>query len=374
MAGDNTDLNDDLSIGSLTDDLEISMEDFTNPTDTTSSLADSLDDDLTIQKNKPSEDGNANPENVAVGDNGKPQDLDKPSGSSSPGDLSQYYSSFADHLVKEGVLPDLNLKENKVENIDQLQEAIQNQINSKISDSQKAFEKAMQDGVPKDAFSQYQRTKSQLDSITTEMITSEDDRSINLRKNIIGQDFLNRGFTKEEAIKYAQRSIDLGEDVADASSAIERLKTFNNESFEKSRLEAEQEKDKVHTDIKQFIETTPEILKGLKLSKNVKDKLYDQIIKPAGTNENGDTVNAYTEAYSKEPVKFQVMQNYLYMITKGFTDFSKLTDVATTNASRGLDDLMKNTNPAFFQTSGNGLGLEDTESKFTLGDGLMLDS
>ena len=363
--GQEVSLNDDLSLGSLTNDLEITMEDLgTNPNDP---LAASLEDD---DKNIIPSEGIVSPESVAGGDDSK---IPVPGPGTSSGDnkLSPIYSSLADHLVKQGVLPSLNLEDSKITNLEQLQEAIKAEIDGNISQSQKDYNEALKGGVEKSTYVEYQKVKSQLDSITDDILVAEDERSLNLRKNVIGQDFLNRGFNKQEATKYAQRSIDMGEDVADSLQAIIRLKEHNDSNYETSKANDELEKEKVHKDIKSFIEGTGEVLKGLKLNKNLKDKLYDQIIKPTGNDEKGNPINEYADAYKKDPVRFQVMQNYLFMMTKGYTDFSKLTNVGATNANIEMDELLKNTNPSFFQ-SGNGVGLE-TETSFTLGD-LEIDS
>lgn len=369
MTGEHENLDNDLSIASLTDDLEISIDDIGGEQ---GSLTTSLEDN----KNTKTSEENETPESVAGEDDGKTPGVTEPNdGNSSPGgNLSQYYSSFANHLVNSGVLPNLNLEKEKIENLEQLQEAVRKQIDSSISDRQKAFEEAIKEGVPRDSYSEYETTKQQLEQITSDMITSQDEKFISLRRNIIGQDFLNRGFTKEEAIKYAQRSIDLGEDVSDATSALDRLKTHNEEQYQSSKQKAQEEKIEAQENFRKYIDNTDEILSGLKISKNIKDKLYNQIITPTGSDKKGNPVNEYAQAYEKDPVKFQVMQNYLYMLTKGFTDFSKLTNQGQTNASKEFDELLKNTNPAFFQESGIGLNNDNSdESAFTLGDGLSLD-
>lgn len=369
-------LNSDLSLDSLTDDLSINVEDLGSPQKTTSSLEQPLDGssqnigNQNTLENTTSEEGT--PESVA----GKEGDDKTPevSSSSSPGNLSQIYSSFATSLVDKGVLSNLNLEETKVESLDDLQEAIQNQINSSVGDLEREYMEAMKGGVDKDAFVSYQRTKNQLDNINEDVLRSEDERALSLRRNIIGQDFLNRGFTKEEAIEYANRSVDLGRDVNDAVQALAKLKAHNEETFAQHKRDEAKKTEETHNDIRKYIDSTSEIFKGLKLSKAIKDRLYNQIINPVGTGKTGAPVNQYAAEYEKDPVKFQVMQNYLYMVTKGFTDFSKLSNIATTKVSREMDELLKGSAPNFFENSaGSNIGLQDSNSTFNIGDGLSID-
>lgn len=370
-------LNDNLSLDSLTDDLSISMDDLESPLKQTSSLEQSLDNEGSNQNIDQNNNNLSSEEDTPESVAGKEGNDKTPevSSSSSPGNLSQIYSSFATSLVDKGVLSNLDLSEKKVESLEDLQNAIQEQINRSVGDLEKEYMEAMRGGVDKDAFVNYQRTKNQLDNIKEEMIRSEDDRAIALRRNIIGQDFLNRGFSKAEAIDYANRSVDLGQDVNDAIQALSRLKAHNEQTFSEHKENERLETEKTHGDIKKYIDSTGEVFKGLKLSKAVKDRLYKQIIDPVGTGKSGKPVNQFAAEYEKDPIKFQVMQNYLYMVTKGFTDFSKLTNVATTQASRQMDELLKNSNPNFLENSqGGNIGLQDNNSTFSIGDEFSIDA
>ena len=314
---------------------------------------------------KPSEEEKTTPETVAE-EQGKDKTLEGTVNSSSPG-LSKIYSSLATHLSKEGVLSNLDIEKTNIEDADALSQAINSEIESRVGSVQSAYKKAMEAGVPQDEYVQYERMKTQLDGITDDAIESEVESAIDLRKNIIGQDFLNRGFSKEEALKYAQRSIDLGEDVNDAKASIVRLREHNQKQYDNAIKSKQDEEAAVHTNIKKFIETTDEVIKGVKISQNIKDKLFDQIVTPVGNNENGKPINAYHNAYEKDPVKFQVIQNYLYMVTNGYTDFSKVNNAAASQVSKGLDDLLKSNSQSLIPGGQVDFNIQDSESTFSLG-------
>lgn len=364
--GDN--ISTDMNLDLLDDDLDISLEDL-QPQPSTSGQQ--TDDDIDDKTKKPSEE--ETPESVAA----DKKDLDKgtsdKSDSSSPGGdaLPQLYSSLATHLKDTGVLP--SLEDTKgVTSLEQLQEAIAKEVEKNAGELQTKYKEAMEGGVETDIFVSYQKTKNQLDSITDEVLSSQDDRAVNLRFNIIAQDFINKGHTKEEASKLAKRSVDLAEDVEDAKSALQKLKDFNEARLSKAQEEASKRVEREQSEIKKFIDSTDEIFKGIKLSKNIKDKLYDQMVKTVGSTEDNKPLNEYTKAYKEDPVKFQVIQNYLFMLTKGFTDFSKINTAATKTVSREIDDVLKSTGSAFFQGGQFQQG-PDKNSTFNIGDGFDID-
>lgn len=362
MTGD-TEFTSDLTLEGLNDDLDITIEDVLSPEITTTKT--STEDDSVVTNTTSEE--NKSPESVAE------DDLDKgtpetESDSTSPGDdenLSQLYSSLATHFKKEGVLPSLE-NESEIKSVKDMQKAIQTEINNAKSESQKVFDEAMKEGVPKDSIIAYEKQRQQLDSLTDDVLEADDERATNLRFNIIAQDFLNKGFSKEEAAKQAKRSVDLGEDLSDSKLALTRLKDFNEQGFEKAKVESKQKVETEQNEIKKFIDSTDEILKGVKLTKNVRDKLYNQMVNVI-SSENDKPLNEYAKSYKEDPVRFQVMQNYMYMITKGYSDFSKINSVATSAVSKGIDDILKNTGTSFLENGSLGQS-RDTNSSFSIGD------
>lgn len=291
---------------------------------------------------------------------------------SSPG-LSKIYSSLATHLFDEGVLPSLDKDKIDITDANKLAEAIKAEITAGISSTEAEYQKAMKEGVPRDEFVAYQKVASQLEGITEDLLSAEDEAAINLRTNIIAQDFLNRGFERDEALKYAKRSVDLAEDVNDARSALVRLKEHNTKTYNDTVTATKAKETEVNDNIKKFIDTTDEVLKGVKLTQRVKDELLTQITTPVGNDKDGKPTNAYYKAYSEDPVKYQVVQNYLYMVTKGYTDFSKINNSVETSVSRQIDDVLRNNGAGFLENGGVNFDNTDDNSTFSLGGDLKLD-
>ena len=66
---------------------------------------------------------------------------------------------------------------------------------------------------------------------------------------------------------------------------------------------------------------------------------------------------------SDNPIKMRVMNEYMFMLTKGYTDFSKLSNMVESKVTNDLDKLLKTSSSILTQ------GMEtDNESKFGLED------
>ena len=142
--------------------------------------------------------------------------------SSSDSELAKLYSSLAAQLKQAGVLSYND--DEKISSIEDINKLIEKQVESKLDESSKFYRKAVEKGMSSSEFLQYEQKLKQLDNITEDVLSNSDNSQ--LRLNIIGQHFLNRGYSKEDAIKFAKRSIDLGEDIDDAKKALENIKSF----------------------------------------------------------------------------------------------------------------------------------------------------
>lgn len=304
------------------------------------------------------------PESVA-GEEGKTKIPGKEGSISSPNDdLSPIYSSLAAHLHDSGVLS--NLKDDKpIKDFNSLKDAIAEEIKNGISETQRAYKEAAERGVAEDDYFAYEKMMSQLNNITETVLQSPENAE--LRGKIIAQDFLNRGFDKEDAEKYAKRSIDLGEDLEDATKSLGRIKEFTTSEFQK-RQEAEKAKEEsVNKDIKQFIDKKKEFIDGIDIDENQKEKLYKQITTPVARDKAGTILSKYGKALKDDPIEMRVTTEYLFMITDGFKDFSKLNNTIETAKTKELDTLLKN-NSSAFMTDGTGSKRKDDQTNFLMGD------
>jgi hypothetical protein len=272
------------------------------------------------------------------------------------------YSSLAKVLAEEGVLTSFDPKGTKVETsedlINVIRETIKQNEYADLTDEQKLYLEAVRTGLPPKQVAQEQSMLQQLEGITFDELENNEE----LRKQIIISDLLNKGISQEKALKLAQRSIDIGEDVSDATEALVELKAFQKEQLQtkldtekaKKLQEAENAKEQL-LKFKDAVMNTKEIIPGLKINNKIAEKVFEQAVKPVHQLPNGQVVNAVVKAKLDDPIGFETKLNYLFYITKGFSDFSKIATTQKTKAVQELDDLVKGNTfaPRASQMGGN---------------------
>ena len=174
-----------------------------------------VDDDVSnedTEQNNPEEKENketteVNPEQLfsdspeSVGsdeDNKEQEDTESTKDGTSP----DFYSSIAQALVEDGVFQDLDSDNlDQIKTADDFKELIENQIKARFDERTRRIDAALNNDVSPDAIRYYENTLSQLNSISDELLSEESEKAETLRKNLIYQDFINRGYSKEKADK-----------------------------------------------------------------------------------------------------------------------------------------------------------------------------
>jgi len=361
------DFGEDLNMGMLSDDDNIQEDFLLKGEETLSKDLDAGQDDKNLANNINTSEGDELLESVA-GKEGKGTPEAKTSSPTVGNDLSAIYSSVATHLHETGVLPSLNSEETKINNADDLQVAIQAEINNGLEETARQYKEAMQRGEPENAYVKYQRQQEQLSAITEDVLTSAD--QADLRFKINAQDFLNRGFQVEEAKKFAQRSQDLGEDANDARAALERIKEHNSKSYQDELAAKTQKEESAANSIKEFINNKDEFIKGIKLNTLAKENLIKQMTTAVGRDDEGKPITAYGDALVKDPVKTKAVTEYLFMVTKGFTDFSKINNLIASKTTSKIDDVLRSTGGSFLNGGSPPAGKQST---FSIGEEFELD-
>lgn len=292
---------------------------------------------------------------------------------------SSLYSSFASVLSEQGVLPSLDLEENKIKSPDDLV----NSIKSEIENQSKSFiidkigedgYKALEKGVSLAEYQSYQNATNTLDSVTEEHLQND----LELAKRIIKEDYLNQGFSEEKANKWLSRTIDAGEDVIleDSKEALGSLKEFQNrklEDLQKQRAEEQKmrlkEQEKIDNDLKNSIYNPEEFIKGMgKVTKSLKDTVYNSMTKIVSKDENGNLENKLMRDRRTDPIGFDTKLYYIYELTNGFKDFSKIGRTIKSSATSELEKELRRTK---FDGSTGPSFVTDPESYGGIGDELV---
>lgn len=274
--------------------------------------------------------------------------------------LPNLYSSLAKALGEEGFLPDLNYEE--IDSFDKLGDQIRDANKKTLSnalgfdisnvnelnDLQKEYLNALSQGIPAEKFIQAKQSELDINSITDADLENNEE----LRKNIIINGYMAKGVTEAKAVKLAQMHIDLAEDVVEAKSQRDELKQAvianNQREFEYQKQLAEdrikQQKSYEESLKKSFYETD-KLGNTFDIPKQLKDKMYDSIVRPVAKLDDGTLVNAITKYQVENPIDFQHKMAWLFTITDGFKKFdSFVTTKAVSNATRQLESVLNSTN------------------------------
>lgn len=248
---------------------------------------------------------------------------------------SNFYSSIANALVEDGVLQNLDETElSKIQTAEDFAEAISNQIKNQLDERQKRVNEALDLGIEPTEIQKYERYISILEGVTEEKLTSEDDEGENLRKNLIYQDCLNKGFSKEKALKMVERSIKAGTDLEDAREALQDNKDFYNSQYKSMLDEAkradEEEKKKLKKqadELKTSILEEDKAFGEITLDKTTRQRVYDSICKPVYTDpESGERLTVIQKYELEHRTEFLKNVGLLFVLTDGFKDINRLVN------------------------------------------------
>lgn len=238
-----------------------------------------------------------------------------------------FYSSIANALVKDGVFQ--NLDENELKSIktaEDFADFVSNQIKEQFDERQKRIDEALHLGVEPSEIQRYENYMSTLDNISVDSLSKETEDSINLRKNLIFQDYINRGVSKERALKYIERSFRAGTDIEDAKEALQSNKEYFKSQYDSLIEEAkEKEAKEKEKDLKQAEEFRTSILESnkafgeIELDKATRQKVYDSIMKPIYTDpETGEKLTAIQKYEMENKTDFLKNIGLVYVLTDGF--------------------------------------------------------
>lgn len=288
------------------------------------------------------------------------------------------FSSFASELHNQGVLPSLDLEKNKIEGTEDLVNVIKAQIDTQtkqylISKLGEEGYDALEKGVSLAQYQQHSQNVNSLESITDNVIEGD----LDLAKKIILEDYINQGLSEDRAKRVLQKTIDLGEDaiIEDAKDSIKSLKVFEQNRLEQQKLaniehqkQLAQQQEKIDNDLKHSIYNNKEIIEGVPLNKVIQDRVYESITKVVSQSPEGIMENQLMKDRRENPIEFDTKLYYLYELTNGFKDFSKIKTKAATSA---VSDFEKALRQAKFESGGSPTYMQDGDSYEGFGSELV---
>ena len=299
------------------------------------------------------------PESVGSEDKEEKEDTDFDKGSTSP----KFYSSIAKAFAEEGIFPDLDEETiSKVNTPEDFRDLVESQIKAGLDERQKRVDEALGVGVEPDIIRQYENTLSYLDSIKEDTINDETDQGELLRKRLIYQDFINRGYSKERAEREVQKSINGGTDIDDAKEALKSNKDFfkskYNEVISNARKEEEVEiaKRKEQAEkLKTSILTDKKIFGEIEVDKNTRQRIYDNIAKPVYKDpETGEMLTAIQKYEMENRTEFLKNLGLVFTLTDGFKTLDGLVkNKVRKEVKKGFRELENTLNNTARTSDGN---------------------
>lgn len=297
------------------------------------------------------------PESVGSGKEDKQGKEDtSPEGSGTSPKNTNLYSSIASALKEDGIFQ--NLDDDKAAGITDAEafaQAIRDEVAAQFDERQKRIDAALNAGIEPSEIQKYERTISYLDSISDENITDESEKGEALRRQLIYNDFINRGYSKERATREVKKSFDAGTDIEDAKESLKSNKDFFNESYSRLVREAEDE-EKAYVEqrkkeaeaLKKEMLEDDKVFSGFSIDKATRQKAFEAISKPVAKDpETGELYTAIQQYERDNHKDFLKNVGILYVLTDGFKNLDRIVKgevkKAVKSNLRNLENVINNT-------------------------------
>lgn len=320
------------------------------------------------------------PESVGSEDIEEKEDTGSSEGSTSP----KFYSSIAKAFAEEGIFPDLDKEAiSKIETPEDFRTLVEDQIKAGLDERYKRIDDALNAGVEPTAIRRYEDTINYLNSINDDALMSETDEGEKLRKQLIYQDFINRGYSRERASKEVEKSLNGGTDIDDAREALKGNKEFFKFSYDRAVKEAREEEEKEleerkkqAEELKNSILTDKKVFGDIEVDKVTRKKIYDNIVKPIYKDpETGDLLTAIQKYEVENRVDFIKNLGLIFTLTDGFKTLDGLVKgKVRKEVKKGFRELENTLNNTARTSDGNLNYASGVDSESFIGKGWTIDA
>lgn len=289
------------------------------------------------------------PESVGSEEDTSKEREDAGTQSSGTSPKSNFYSSIAKALKEDGIFPDLDDDSlDEIKKPEDFLKFMEDQLTARLDEKQKRIDEALGVGVEPSKIQQYEKVIDYYNNIDDDAIEDESDKGENIRKQLIYQDFINRGFSKDRALKQVQKAFDAGTDIEDAKDAYRDGKKFFEDGYKSLVQEAKEAKEREEKEVeeedqnlKKSILDDKKAFGVIDIDKSTRQKIYDNIAKPVykdpKTGELLSTIQKYERDNHNE---FMKNIGLLYTLTDGFKSIDKLVNKEVRKkVSKGIREL-----------------------------------
>ncbi len=276
------------------------------------------------------------------------KDIKVPSDKTAATSSSQTFTSLASALKEGGTFNSLSDEEvTNITDVTSLLEAFDKQVKSNefanLNAIQKEYLEALAVGTPQEAFAQSKANADQYATITDETLEARPA----LQEELIKRSFLAKGFDLEKASKYATMAMKGDDPIEESKEARNSLVAYEEEKLQEDirtrkqkQADAQAKSDKDLADLKSKITDATEVIPGIKVNSNTREKIFQSMITPTKISD-GTPLNEVMEKYANDP-EYKMKLHALDVITKGFKDFSSFVKASKTSAVKSLEDQLNN--------------------------------
>ena len=311
------------------------------------------------QKETPTEENESSSEKVGQEEEHEENAISPQGDGSSP----SIYSSIATALKNDGIFPEFSDEElSAVTTPEAFGELFEKAIESKLDERQKRIDQALGNGIAPDTVKMYEQTLSYLGSISEEAISDEGEQGENLRKQLIFNDLLNRGYTQEKASREVEKSFKSGSDIDDAKDALEALRSFYQNGYDKIQKEAKERTENMkkarqqdEAKFRKMILEDDIVLGENKLDKKTRQSVFDAVSKPVYKDPDTGQLLTQVQKFQKEnPMEFLKQIGMWFVLTNGGKDFSGLSkQQVIAEKNKGIRELERKINSSAFDSDGS---------------------
>lgn len=323
------------------------------------------------------------PESVGSEDDSKDGENTSSNKDDSNSPNKNFYSSIAAAFSEDGIFPDLDDETiSKIKGPEDLADIVEKQIQAKFDERQRRIDEALNAGMEPDEIKSYENTISYLDDIKDDDITSENENSENLRKRLIYQDFINRGWSKERAQREVTKSFNAGTDIDDAKEALTSNKDFfkgqYNSLLDEARAVEQEEIQRTKEEaaqLKKSILEDKKVFGDVEIDATTRQKIFDNVSKPIYRDEDGNYLTAVQKYQVENKADFLKNLGIIYTLTDGFKNLEGLVkSKVNKEVKKGLRELEHTINNTARTSDGNlkFVGGNEDEQSF-INSGFKLD-
>lgn len=267
---------------------------------------------------------------------------------------TNFYSTIAKALKEEGILQDLSTEDlDSIKDDSTFKQALEKQLSTRLNEKQRRIEEALNTGVDNNVIQNYENTLNFLDNIGNDSLEDESQKGQTLRKQLIFQDYLNRGYSEDKAKRELSKSLNAGTDIQDAKDALLGNKQFFSNQYnsiiqEKKNEEVEAKKriEEEAAKLKNSIMNDKKIFDGVEVDADTRKKIYDSIAAPSYKTESGEYLTQLQKYQRDNKQEFITKLGYLFVATDGFKTLDKIikpkVNKKVNSALRELENKLNN--------------------------------